>query len=86
MAVQLMAQYYANGFLSIKQYLQTIGTRHDDWGVPKEMYADWLDAMLAALEKFHGDQWNDGLAQQWHEAIERATEAMYYGYDHRGGV
>jgi hemoglobin-like flavoprotein len=86
MALQLLAQYYANGFLSIKQYLQTIGTRHDDWGIPREMYTDWRDAMLAALEKFHGEQWNDALANQWREAIERATEAMFHGYDRRAGV
>ena len=86
MALQLLAQYYASGFLSIEQYLQTIGTRHDDYGVPREMYTDWRDAMLAALEKFHGDQWNDALAKQWHEAIERSSEVMFRGYDNRAGV
>jgi len=86
MALQLLAQYYTNGFNSIEQYLQAMGTRHDDKDIPKEMYTDWRESMLTTLGNFHGDRWSDELAQQWHEAIERASEAMFRGYDNRTGV
>jgi len=86
MAVQLLVQYYTNGFVSIEQYLETVGTRHVNKEIPKELYPDWRESMLATLEKFHGDQWNDALAQQWREAIERTTEAMFRGYDHHAGI
>ena len=30
---------------------------------------------------FHGDDWDEGLAVQWRESIEKAPEMMFDGYD-----
>ena len=86
MALKLLEQYYTNRFLSIEQYLHTMGTRHSDHRVPRDMYPEWKDAMLVTLEGFHGDQWNDDLAREWTEAIELATDVMFRGYDKRARV
>ncbi len=86
MALKLLEQYYTNRFLSIEQYLHTMGTRHNDHRVPRDMYPEWKDAMLVTLEGFHGDQWNDDLAREWTEAIELATDVMFRGYDKRARV
>jgi len=86
MALKLMEQFHANGFKAVEQYLQHIGTRHNDIAIPKEMYPDWRDSMLIALEKFHGDDWNDDLASDWHLAIDKTIEAMLNGYERRRSV
>jgi hemoglobin-like flavoprotein len=84
MALQLLEQYHTKGFLSIEQYLQTMGARHVGYGVPKEMYVDWRESMLTAMERFHGNQWDDKLASQWGDAIELATDVMFRGYNDPG--
>jgi hypothetical protein len=33
------------------------------------------------VHHFHGDDWDEGLAVQWREAIEKAPETMFDGYD-----
>ena len=41
------------------------------------------DALLATLERFHGSSWSAELAQQWRDAIEKASATMFEGYEHR---
>jgi hypothetical protein len=53
--------------------------------VPRELYPDWRDSMLICLEKCHGEEWSDGLATEWREAIDAVSEAMFRGYDKRVG-
>jgi hemoglobin-like flavoprotein len=86
MALKLMGEYQAKGYPAIRQYLESIGTRHKDRGVPRETYAAWSDALLTALARFHGDDWDDALAGQWSDAIDATTMVMFDGYDHRAGI
>jgi len=86
MALNLVVQYYSNGYSSVEQYLQHLGTRHHDHSVPPELYPHWRDAMLATMEKFHEDDWNEELAEHWRTAIDAVVKPMMRGYDRRLGA
>jgi hemoglobin-like flavoprotein len=83
MALNIVEQYYRTPYPAMEKYLQYLGTRHLDRAIPQEMYAKWTAAMLDTLAAFHGSDWHDELAAQWKEAIGRATELMFEGYDKR---
>jgi hemoglobin-like flavoprotein len=63
-------------------YLRYLGTKHHDRGIPAELFPKFRDALLAALERFHSNDWNAHLARQWHDAIDHATATMLSGYRH----
>ncbi len=79
-ALILVETYYTSPNLAVEQYLQYLGTKHHDRGIPLSLYERWCDAMLETLARFHGDEWDEALAAQWREAIGRATELMFEGY------
>ena len=66
-----------NGFQS---YLRLLGTRHKDRDIPRELYGDFFDALLATLQEFHESEWNDALAQQWRDALRAVEALMFEGY------
>jgi hypothetical protein len=45
-----------------------------------ELYPAWGEALLVALEQFHGDDWSDVVSRQWREAFEPARALMVVGY------
>ena len=80
MALIVVEQYYSNPYLATEKYLQYLGTKHHERRIPQDLYHKWAEAMLDTLEQFHGDDWDEGLADQWREAIGRSTELMFEGY------
>jgi hemoglobin-like flavoprotein len=66
-----------NGF---KAYLRVLGTRHRRRNIPQEMYGEFAEALLATLEEFHGQDWDDALADQWRAAIGDVEKLMFEGY------
>jgi hemoglobin-like flavoprotein len=86
MALKLMGEYHAKGYAAINHYLEHLGTRHSDRGVPTEVYTDWADSLLATLERFHGKEWNGDLAEEWRDAVSATSEVMFKGYDKRVGL
>jgi len=80
MAVQLTVQYYKYSFPVMEAYLKVLGEKHRDWGIGPEHYPKFRAAMLETLAGFHGDEWDEQLAQQWREALELATATMLDGY------
>lgn len=83
MSLKLIGEYHAKGYPAIRHYLQHVGTRHSDIGVPRDMYPVWSDALLTSLKQFHGKDWNDALAKDWKDAVSGAAKAMFDGYDRR---
>lgn len=83
MSLKLMGEYHANGYSAIRHYLEHLGTRHSDRGVPRELYNSWIDALIVALTQFHGDDWNDALALEWRKALSAVTDVMFDGYHRR---
>ena len=79
-ALQLCVQYYAKSYPAIAAYLKILGEKHQEWGIPREDYPKFRAAMLGTLSRFHGNDWNAELAQQWNDAIELASNKMLEGY------
>ena len=64
-----------------KIYLQMLGTKHKDRGIPKEANARFRDVLLDALEQFHGADWSEDLGSRWREAINSSVNKMFEGYE-----
>ena len=86
MAAVVIAQYYSNPYPATKKYLRYLGSKHHDRNIPTELYPKWTEAMLATLKEFHGDDWDNHLAEQWTEAIAVAAERMFEGYQEHFNV
>lgn len=80
-ALILVERYYATPSPAIEQYLQYLGTKHHERKIPRELYAEWREAMVASLGRFHGNDWNPEVEAQWRTAIDGVTEVMFEGYE-----
>lgn len=80
LALKVVEAHYVHGYPAMVLYLQHLGHKHHTRQVPPELYPPFGDALLAALEQFHGDAWDAGAARQWREAFDRAAERMLLGY------
>ncbi len=82
-ALMVIERYHAHPTPAVEQYLQYLGTKHHEIGIPRAAYGKWTVAMLETMQKFHGADWSAELEQQWRSAIEQARELMLQGYDER---
>lgn len=86
MALVVITQYYLNPYPATAKYLRYLGSKHHDGGIPTALYSKWTEAMLATLKEFHGDDWDDHLAEQWTKAIAQSAECMFDGYQEHFNV
>lgn len=86
MALPLIEQLHRHAYPAIRNYLSILGHRHGHRGIPVELYPVWGEAMLASLERFHGEAWDAPLAEQWREALAEASRVMLEGYGKHGGM
>jgi nitric oxide dioxygenase len=63
-----------------EMYLRVLGTKHSRQNVPAELYPKFGEALLDTFREFHGEDWDDGLSEEWRAAFERAVELMREGY------
>lgn len=80
MSLLLVEHYYRQATPGLHQYLKILGQRHAEWQIPTELYPSFRDCLLETLRRFHGADWTDRLQEQWHAAINAATQAMLQGY------
>jgi hemoglobin-like flavoprotein len=80
MALKMLEAYYTHAYPAMAEYLKYLGHKHHMRDVLPELYPAWGEALLAALEQFHGDDWSDVVSQQWREAFEQARALMVVGY------
>jgi hemoglobin-like flavoprotein len=80
MALMVIERHYQHPYSATNLYLKYLGTRHRDRKIPAELFPEFREVLLTALEKFHGADWDTGLAGQWGAAIDRAMETMREGY------
>ncbi|MHC4875676.1 MAG: globin domain-containing protein [Planctomycetota bacterium] len=81
MSLQMIEQFSTHGFEAIGDYLQVIGFKHRERGIPQDMYAEWRDTLLDTLEEFHGDEWGSDLETEWTQALNRSIDKMVEGYE-----
>jgi hemoglobin-like flavoprotein len=80
MALTVMERHYSGDYAATRMYLQYLGTKHHDRGIPAESFPKFQEALLATLHRFHSTDWQPPLAEQWRTAIERAIATMLEGY------
>jgi hemoglobin-like flavoprotein len=80
-ALAIVEDHYQHEYRATEHYLQVLGTRHRNWGVPRELYPHFRDCLLETMAQFHKEDWDDELAAQWRTAIDKAAETMLQGYD-----
>jgi hemoglobin-like flavoprotein len=61
-------------------YLQYLGTKHRERGIPSELYRPFRDTMVEVLQRFHEKDWTEELATEWKTAIDDASAVMFEGY------
>lgn len=82
-SLMVIERYYAHPTPAVEQYLQYLGTKHNEFRIPVESYAKWTESMLTTMQKFHGDDWSPELEKQWRSAIDQACDLMFAGYEER---
>jgi hemoglobin-like flavoprotein len=80
MALTVMERFRAKGDPAMAAYLKYLGHKHNRRAVPPELYPKFGDALLVALEQFHGADWNVTLASERRDAIACTTQVMLTGY------
>ena len=83
MQLSVIEVYYTTRSPAAEKYLQVLGTKHRDWGVPQDVYERFREVLMDTLQSFHGDDWSEELAEQWRGAMDAATQKMFDGYDQR---
>ena len=86
MALSVIERYHDTEFGAIDHYLQHLGSAHHRRAIPAELYPKWIDAMLAALERFLGEDWSAALRTEWRAALEKTAHTMLKGYERRIGI
>jgi hemoglobin-like flavoprotein len=81
MSLMVVERHYANGYLTTELYLKYLGHKHHLRAVPPALYPKWIESLLAALEKFHGQDWDAEAAEQWRAALDSAAGVMLLGYE-----
>lgn len=81
--LMIVERFHSSPSPAVEQYLQYLGTKHHQLEIPRSAYDQWTEAMLTTMQRFHGDDWSEDLAQQWREAIENARDRMFQGYEQR---
>lgn len=80
MALMVVKNHFTGDYPATGLYLQYLGTKHHERGIPQDLYSKFRVALLQTLESLHGSDWSEHLAAQWQQAIEKATEEMFKGY------
>jgi hemoglobin-like flavoprotein len=80
MALMVVKNHFTGDYPATGLYLQYLGTKHHDRGIPQDAYPKFRVALLQTLERLLGSDWDPELAAQWQQAIEKATEEMFKGY------
>jgi hemoglobin-like flavoprotein len=83
MALMVMERHYSGPYPATEMYLKYLGSKHHERGIAPELFPKFRNALLAALERFHGKDWSTPLAGQWTDAIEGTSRTMLEGYRER---
>ncbi len=80
MGLNVVVTHYRNPCPATAQYLQILGSKHRDLGIPQELFGRFCDTLIEFLADFHGQQWSEELESQWRQALREAVKIMVSGY------
>lgn len=81
MALQTIAYYYRRPNAAMADFIKQLGAEHRARGIPPQANSKFRDVLLVAIERFHGSDWSDQLADEWTQALDGALELMNAGAD-----
>ncbi|MBI1310757.1 hypothetical protein GC176_05565 [bacterium] len=79
-SLQVVEQVSSHRYEAVTEYLRVLGFKHRQRGIPQELYAEWRDSLLDALEEFHGSDWTGTLETEWIEALNQSIDRIIEGY------
>lgn len=82
MALLTVECHFSNAYPATAHYLRVLGNRHNDWGIPRDMYPAFRDCLLETLGEFHGKLWDAELSGAWRAALDQSIAVMLEGYEH----
>jgi methyl-accepting chemotaxis protein len=82
-ALILIERFHHVSYGAVEEWLKCLGSKHQDWGVPLELYQPFREALLETLKQHHGPDWGAEVEDQWRTAIDRASQVMGVGYQQR---
>lgn len=62
-------------------HLQSMASKHQDFGVRVAMYADVTDTFVDSLAQLSAESWSTELSQQWRDRLAWVNEAMTSGLE-----
>jgi hemoglobin-like flavoprotein len=81
MALMLVVHHYNHRYATTASYLMELGRQHDERRkIPAATYPMFRDCLLETLQRFHGEEWDEALAEQWCHALDLAAATMLGGY------
>lgn len=80
LALMAVERHYRHRYAATAAYLHMLGEQHRQRGIGLELYPLWRQALLATLERFHAQEWNEALAAEWRSALDLAIAAMSTAY------
>lgn len=83
MALSVLVRHHDFGYPATRMYLEHLGTKHRDRGIPTSLFGTWREALIKTLRELEGENWNEELEASWISAYEDAVEAMMRGYAER---
>ncbi|NEX17311.1 MAG: hypothetical protein C1943_11915 [Halochromatium sp.] len=66
----------------VRPLIETLGSRHADYGVQSEDYAKFEAVLLETLREALGDEFNAEAQEAWHEVFETLSQTMQAGAAH----
>lgn len=80
MSVQIIIDHHLRPHLAMKNYLRVLGNRHHRLDIRVSDYPKFQSALLTSLRDFHGEQWDEALAEEWRAAYEKALPYLIEGH------
>ena len=80
MMLSIIEDFYHHSYPATGRYLRLVGQRHKARGIPKELYLIFCQCLLETLERFHGQNWNAQLSDEWQRAFDKASQVLLEGY------
>ena len=81
MALIVVEAYSRDSYPAVEHYLHVLGDRHREAGIPRELFTPFRDCLIDTIRLSQLDDWDDDLTVAWQNALDRATQTMFQGYE-----